>query len=126
MTDSISGIPTTGSRGLDGPPVGATETNGAVPPAESHAVAPAPPRPRIGDTRPAAPPPRPAAAPGPVVSPLNPPRPPQVAVRTNGSVDVPVLGGVETERPGGGEEPGAGDDAGPKRSRSRRRGGRTA
>ena len=105
MTDSISGVPVTGPPGVDGPLAGGPQTNGAAQPAEAQVVAPAPPRPRIGDTRP-------AVAPRPVVV---------------EAPDEPAVVRVEAGDIGADDADGAaGDDGSPRRTRSRRRGGRTA
>ncbi|MGH8995643.1 MAG: Rne/Rng family ribonuclease [Acidimicrobiales bacterium] len=102
MNDSTSGVPQSGAPGLDAPPEGLPETNGVASAAEAM-VAP-PPRPRIGDTRP---------APSTRV-PVRAPEAPSV----NGSDGPDQIDGA-------GDAPSGEDDAAPRRSRSRRRGSRS-
>jgi ribonuclease E len=123
MTDSIAGIPAPGTPGVEGPPAGGPGTYGAAPPTEVHAVAPAPPRPRIGDTRPApASAPRPDSGPGaPAVS--------NGSAADNGPAHQPA--GVSEDLDEDAEEDADaeatnGDDGAPRRSRTRRRGGRSS
>jgi len=112
MTDSIPGVPAVGTPGRDGPLAGGPKTNGAAQPAEVVAVAPAAPKPRIGDTRPA-------------VAPRPAPRP--VSVVPDQPVTVPVEA-TDADAPGerSTSEGPTGEDETPRRTRSRRRGGRTA
>ena len=119
MTDSLSGSPASGTPGVDGPPTGGPETNGATPPPEELAAAPAPLRPRIGDTRPA-----------PAVVPARPEPRHSAPPVPNGSVaEPPVLADPEADDAGLDSESDvdpADDDGTPRRTRSRRRGGRSA
>ncbi|MGH9046400.1 MAG: hypothetical protein ACRDVW_03695, partial [Acidimicrobiales bacterium] len=62
MTDSISGVPETEATGLDDSPRGEPQDNGVAAPPEAIGAGGLP-RPRIGDTRPAPPPPRPVLRP---------------------------------------------------------------
>jgi ribonuclease E len=120
MTDSMSGSPATGTPEVDGPPTGGPETNGATPPPEELAVAPAPLRPRIGDTRPA-----------PAVAPPTRPETRQTAPPvTNGSAAEPLVlaepAGDDAGMDGESDLDADDDDGTPRRTRSRRRGGRSA
>jgi len=115
MTDSISGVPATGTPGVGGAPAGGPETNGAASSPDAYAAAPAPPRPRIGDTRPA-----PAVAPRPVS------RPVEAVPLANGLLAEPPAPLAEADGSEDDADAASGDDETPRRSRSRRRGGRTA
>ena len=105
MTDSIFSAPAAGAAGADAPRTGEPEAVGVARTAEP-AEAPTS-RPRIGDTRPA--PPRPAL------------RPVLGGPDANGS----VIAAPAPITPIMGDEAPASEDS-PKRSRSRRRGGRSA
>jgi len=114
MTDSMSGAPPTGAAGAVGPVSGELAASGAARSADPAAGAQAPARPRIGDTRPAVPP-RPAG------------RPTVDAPLTNGSTTESEIVPADADAGDLAQEGAAdGDDSSTKRSRSRRRGGRSS
>src|ERR1039457_2204459 len=115
MTDSISGVPATGTPGVEGPPAGGPETNGAASSPDAYAAAPAPPRPRIGDTRPA-----PTVAPRPVSRPVG------AVPLADGFLEESAAPPAEADGSEDDADAASGDDETPRRSSSRRRGGRTA
>ena len=111
MTDSMSGAPATGTAGVAGPPGAEPETNGPVPGADPESGVQTEGRPRIGDTRP-------APSPRPLV------RPVVGAVAVNGSAAEAVVAPLASDDDE--ETFPVEDESSPKRSRSRRRGGRSA